>query len=154
MDLTIRRAILADIPAIVRFNLGLAWESEGKQLDVDTLQRGVQAVLTDPGKGFYTLAESDGEPVGQTLITTEWSDWRNGYFWWLQSVYVAGKARRQGVFRAILQHLRTEAAADPAVVGFRLYVEQANAHARQTYQSLGFMDEGYDLMGIYPLRPS
>lgn len=154
MECTIRRATLADLPTIVQFNLGLAWETEGKRLAETTLQHGVRAVLTDPGKGFYTLAEHAGQPLGQTLITTEWSDWRNGYFWWLQSVFVQKDARRHGVFRALFQHLQAAAEADPTVVGFRLYVEKANSRGRQTYHSLGFTDEGYDLMSLYPLARS
>ena len=94
MSLTIRRATPADAEIIAHFNRALAWESERKTLDAATLARGVRAVLADPAKGFYTLAERAGEPVGQVLVTFEWSDWRNGWYWWIQSVYVREDARR------------------------------------------------------------
>lgn len=151
MTLSIRRATPADAELIARFNAALAWESEGKTLDAATLMRGVRAVLADPAKGSYTLAERGGEPVGQAMVTFEWSDWRDGWYWWIQSVYVREDARRGGVFRALFNHLKREATADPAVVGLRLYVERDNLRARQTYAALGMSEEPYFLMGLYPL---
>ena len=88
MSLSIRRATPADLDTIVKFNAALAWESEGKNLDPDVLRTGVQAALGDPAKGFYAVAEREGEIVGQTALTFEWSDWRNGWYWWIQSVFV------------------------------------------------------------------
>jgi ribosomal protein S18 acetylase RimI-like enzyme len=151
MDLSIRAATAADEDTIVRFNAALAWESEHKRLHEPTLRAGVRAQLADPHKGFYTVAESDGAVVGQTLITFEWSDWRNGWYWWIQSVYVAAEARRGGVFRALFEHLKAKATADPAVIGLRLYVERDNERAQRTYASLGLEEEPYRLMGLYPL---
>ena len=151
MQTVIRRAAAADAAVVADFNARLARESEGKTLDPDTLLAGVRAVLADPHKGFYTVAERGGEVVGQVLVTFEWSDWRNGWYWWIQSVYVREDARRGGVFRALFEHLRAAALADPAVIGLRLYVERANDRARQTYRALGLGEEGYDLMGLYPL---
>ena len=151
MTPSIRRATAADADTIARFNAALAWESEHKRLDPDVLAAGVRAVLADPHKGFYTLAERAGAAVGQTLVTFEWSDWRNGWYWWVQSVYVRPDARREGVFRALFEHLRAAAAADPTVIGLRLYVEHDNERARKTYAALGMVDEPYSLMGIYPL---
>ncbi|MFO0852582.1 MAG: GNAT family N-acetyltransferase [Gemmataceae bacterium] len=101
MDLTIRRATPADAATVARFNAALAWESEGKRLTPEVLARGVGKVLADPAKGFYTLAERGGEVVGQVMVTFEWSDWRDGWYWWIQSVYVVEAARRGGVFRAL-----------------------------------------------------
>jgi ribosomal protein S18 acetylase RimI-like enzyme len=152
MTLAIRRATAADLDTIVRFNAALARESEGKILDEAVLRAGVSAALADPAsKGHYTIAERDGEAVGQVLITFEWSDWRNGWYWWIQSVYVRADARRQGVFRALYRHLEAEAIADPTVIGLRLYVENGNKRAQATYQALGMEDENYILMGRYPL---
>ncbi len=151
MTLTIRRAAAGDLDVIARFNAALAWESEGKALDDAVLRRGVRAVLADPHKGFYTLAERGGEVVGQVLVTFEWSDWRDGWYWWVQSVYVREDARRGGVFRALFEHLRAQAVADPAVIGLRLYVERDNRRAQETYRALGMTDEPYFLMGLYPL---
>ena len=122
MVVTVRRATPADEDAVVRFNAALAAQSEGKALHEPTLRAGVRAGLADPHKGFYTVAERGGEVVGQVLVTFEWSDWRNGWYWWVQSVYVRPDARRAGVFRALFDHLRAAAAADPTVIGLRLYV--------------------------------
>jgi GNAT superfamily N-acetyltransferase len=151
MNIPIRRATPADVGTIVRFNAALALESEGKVLDPAVLEAGVRAVFTDPAKGFYTVAERDGEIIGQTSITFEWSDWRNGWYWWIQSVYVREDARRGGVFSAIYRHLEAEAATDPNVIGLRLYVDNGNQHAKATYAKLGMADENYMLMGRYPL---
>ena len=151
MSLSIRRATPADAEVIARYNAALAWESEHKRLDEAVLLRGVRAVLADPAKGFYTLAERGGEVVGQVMVTFEWSDWRDGWYWWVQSVYVREDARRGGVFRALFEHLRAAAVADPAVIGVRLYVERDNRRAQETYRALGLTEEPYLLMGLYPL---
>src|SRR5262245_58399816 len=100
MSLTIRPGRPEDTAIVTRFNMLLAEESEGKTLDQATVTAGVRAILSDSGKGLYFLAEREGEIVGQLMISLEWSDWRNGWIWWLQSVYVQSNARRQGVFRA------------------------------------------------------
>src|SRR5437016_3340882 len=137
MPLTLRRATAADAAVIVDFNQRLAAETEGRPLDPAVLSAGVAAVLADPVRGLYFLAEADGAVVGQLMVTTEWSDWRNGWIWWIQSVYVRGEARRQGVFRALYEHVHAQALANPAVVGLRLYVERENLAAQQTYERLG-----------------
>lgn len=151
MTLTIRRAIVPDATVIAEFNARLALETEGKRLDRTVLADGVRAVFADPARGFYTVAEREGEVVGQMMITFEWSDWRNGWFWWVQSVYVRSDARSSGVFRAIFDHVRREAEADPAVIGLRLYFERDNDRARAAYRSLGLVDANYGMMEIYPL---
>jgi GNAT superfamily N-acetyltransferase len=152
MTLTLRRAMLTDAPTIVEFNRRLAWESEQLELDPRLITPGVDAVLRDAAKGFYTVAEHNGEVVGQTLITTEWSDWRNGWFWWIQSVYVREDARRGGVFKALFEKLRAEALAEPSVIGIRLYLNTENERARKTYRSLNMTDTHYGMMEIYPLE--
>ena len=151
MTLSIRRATPADAEVIARYNAALARESEGKTLDDAVLLRGVRAVLADPAKGFYTLAERGGEPVGQAMVTFEWSDWRDGWYWWIQSVYVRADARRVGIFRALFEHLKAQAAADPAVIGLRLYVERDNQAAQQTYLRLGMSQTGYLVLEKCPL---
>jgi GNAT superfamily N-acetyltransferase len=148
---TLRPATPADADAVAAFNAALALESEGKQLDPATLAAGVRAVLADPAKGVYTVAEGGGEVVGQLMLTTEWSDWRNGWFWWIQSVYVRPDVRRGGVFRALFADVLARAAADPAVIGIRLYMEPGNARARQTYRSLGMSEAGYEVFELCPL---
>ena len=151
MTLTIRRATPADAPVLVAFNAAIAWETEHKRLDPAVLAAGVGAVLADPARGFYTVAERGGEVVGQMMITYEWSDWRNGWFWWIQSVYVAEIARREGVFRVLYRAIEQRAAADPSVIGLRLYFETENARAQATYRALGMSDTAYGMMEVYPL---
>ena len=151
MTLTIRRATPADAPVLVAFNAAIAWETEHKRLDPAVLAAGVGAVLADPARGFYTVAERGGEVVGQMMITYEWSDWRNGWFWWIQSVYVAEIARREGVFRVLYRAIEQRAAADPSVIGLRLYFEAENARAQATYRALGMSDTAYGMMEVYPL---
>jgi ribosomal protein S18 acetylase RimI-like enzyme len=146
VSIAVRRALAADVPVIVDFNCRLAQESENKALDPEVLTRGVRATFADPHKGPYFVAEMAGQIVGQTQITYEWSDWRNGWMWWIQGVYVRPEARRRGVFRALYQHISQAARADPEVVALRLYVERDNHLAQQTYQSLGMAMSGYLVM--------
>jgi len=151
MSITLRPARPSDAPTIVDFNRLLALESEGKALDPAELSAGVAALLRDPDKGNYYVAEQDGVLLGQMMLTREWSDWRNGWFWWIQSVYVRSEARRQGVFRSLYQHVRSLAQADAGVIGLRLYVEHENHRAQQTYQSLGMDRTGYLILERCPL---
>ncbi|HEY7313418.1 MAG TPA: GNAT family N-acetyltransferase [Gemmataceae bacterium] len=151
MPLSIRRAVPADAPLIVEFNRLLAQESEGKTLDPALLGRGVAAGLADPRKSIYFVAEEDGAAIGQIMFTTEWSDWRNGWFWWIQSVYVRRESRRRGVFRALFEHVQQAARADPEVIGLRLYVERENHIAQETYRSMGIEAAGYVVFERFPL---
>ncbi|MGL6076185.1 MAG: GNAT family N-acetyltransferase [Fimbriiglobus sp.] len=151
MNRIIRPATPADLPVLLDFNARLAYETEGKTLDEAILTRGILAVFADPHKGFYTLVEEAGIIVGQCMVTFEWSDWRNGYYWWIQSVYVRAEARRTGVFSSLYEHVQRQACAAPDVIGLRLYVERDNTRAQATYTKLGMTDEGYHLMGQYPL---
>jgi len=151
MPLTIRRAVTADVTTLVDFNRRLAFETEGKTLDLTVLTPGVEAGLADENKARYFVAEEDGRIVGQLMLTLEWSDWRNGWVWWLQSVYVPAEARRRGVFRALYDHVYQAAAADPQVVGLRLYMEHENQVAQQTYLSLGMELSNYVVLEKCPL---
>ena len=151
MAIVIRAATPADAAIIATFNALMARETEGKSLDRALLDAGVRALIADPNKGRYVVAERDGEVVGQLAITSEWSDWRNGWFWWIQSVYVAATARRQGVFRALYRHVEDAARADPSVIGIRLYVDTDNQPAQVTYQDLGLRLTSYRILEKYPL---
>ena len=151
MSVTIRPARLDDGPIIAEFNARLAWETEHKQLTRKILDIGVDAVLRDERKGFYTVAEADGEVVGQCLMTFEWSDWRNGWMWWIQSVYVREDFRGKGVWSSLYRHMLERAMADPNVIGIRLYVERNNERARAAYTKLGMTDAGYDILEQFPL---
>jgi GNAT superfamily N-acetyltransferase len=144
-ELSIRNANPSDIAFIADSNAAMAWETEQKQLERSVLEGGVGAVFDMPTRGFYLIAERDGRAVGCLLVTYEWSDWRNGDWWWLQSVYVVPDARRGGVFRAM--HAEVARRADQAanVVGLRLYVESENRRAQATYLSLGMHEAHYRL---------
>jgi ribosomal protein S18 acetylase RimI-like enzyme len=143
----IRDARPDDRETVADFNAWLAEESEGKHLDRAVLLRGVDIALADPDRLRYWVAEAvaNGEIVGQAAVTREWSDWRNGWIWWLQSVYVRPECRRRGVFAALFQHIREEAVASREVIGIRLYVEAENHRAQATYQALGLRPGGYDV---------
>src|SRR5262245_10744529 len=119
MPLVIRPATPADIPVMIEYNCCLARETEHKELDPAVLEAGVRAALADPNKGPYFLADLDGEVVGQMQITYEFSDWRNGWIWWIQGVYVRADARGRGVFRALFEHVREAARRDPKVIPLR-----------------------------------
>ena len=146
MTLLIRQAGPDDEDVVADFNCRLAWESESKRLDAPTVQLGVREILNNSRHGRYFVACLDGRIVGQLMHTFEWSDWRNGDIWWLQSVYVHPDFRRLGVFRTLLNHLQTEATASPDVVGLRLYVEEHNTAAQETYERLGLKTAGYVVM--------
>ncbi len=141
--LHIRRAERGDAETLARFNEAMARETEGKALEAATVRAGVEGLFERPEHGFYLVAERAGRPVGTLMITTEWSDWRAGLFWWIQSVYVRPEARRQGVYRALYAHVRREAARAEHVRGLRLYVERENAAARATYRTLGMKETRY-----------
>lgn len=140
---SIRRATPADADVIAGFNLAMAAETEGRRLDPDTVARGVRRVLADPAQGVYYVGERDGRVVGQLLVTFEFSDWRDGVFWWIQSVYVAPAARRQGVFRRLHAHVAGLARATPGVCGLRLYVDGENRRAQAAYERLGLRRTEY-----------
>lgn len=151
MSFTLRPAVPADAAVLIEFNQRLAQESEGKTLDVATLQAGIATALADVDKARYFVVEENGVVLGQLMLTREWSDWRNGWIWWIQSVYVRAEARRRGVFRALYEHVHGQALADPEVIGLRLYVERDNQAAQRTYQSLGMDATGYLVFERYPL---
>jgi GNAT superfamily N-acetyltransferase len=141
--LNIRRAEMSDAGTIARFNAQMAQETEGKELIADVIGAGVRKLMASPSLGFYLVAEHEGRVVACLMITNEWSDWRNGLFWWIQSVYVEAAYRRQGVYRRMYEEVRSLAKADAGVCGFRLYVEKENEVAHATYASLGMKETGY-----------
>jgi GNAT superfamily N-acetyltransferase len=149
--LTVRPAQASDLVSVVEFNRRLAIETEGKLLDPVILKLGVSRALAEPERLRYWVAEIDHPPrvIGQAAITPEWSDWHNCWNWWLQSVYVAEPFRGQGVFRALYRQIRGEAEADATVGALRLYVEDSNQVAQQTYRSMGMKPVGYSVYEIH-----
>jgi ribosomal protein S18 acetylase RimI-like enzyme len=148
MNVQIRRAVAADAEVIARYNAAMALETEHIELQRERLLNGVRAVLADAGKGLYLVAEVAGGVAGQMMITYEWSDWRNGVFWWIQSVYVDPAWRRRGVFRSLYRQALHEARAAGNVCGLRLYVEAGNQAARRTYEELGMNKTVYEMFEV------
>jgi GNAT superfamily N-acetyltransferase len=142
-NLRVRDARIEDLDSIVDFNLRLARESESREPDAALLRRGVQSMFGETSRGRYFMAESAGRIVGQTMITYEWSDWRCGMFWWIQSVYVVPEARGSGVFRTLFKHIRELAQREGGICGLRLYVEHENQPAIATYTRLGMKPTGH-----------
>lgn len=143
-DPWIRTAKLSDASVITDFNRRLAWETERKELPEPTVRAGVEAVLGDPARGVYFVAESEEGVVGQCSVTYEWSDWRNGNFWWIQSVYVPAAWRSRGVFRLLYDYVRSHAES-LGVIGLRLYVEAANVTAQEVYRRRGMSRTHYQI---------
>jgi len=142
-NISVRPAARDDLQKIADWNRAMARETEDKNLEPAVIEAGVQSAFENPTYGFYLVADVDGEPAGCLMVTREWSDWRNGEFLWVQSVYVDPTHRRKGVYRALYQHLKDSA--DDSVCGFRLYVEQDNQRAQSTYKSLGMDATHYQL---------
>jgi ribosomal protein S18 acetylase RimI-like enzyme len=148
IEIRVRPATLEDIEFLVRGNAQLALETEDIRLDVERLRKGIQAMFEDPARGFYLIAEVAGTPAGQMMITYEWSDWRNGVFWWIQSVYTIAERRRRGVFRALYTQAEALARQTGSVCGLRLYVENQNQRAQATYRSLGMQETSYRMFEV------
>lgn len=146
--LTIRKAELRDAKTVAKFNASIAMETESMELDPDTALGGAKALIKDPHKGFYLVAETKGEIVGQLMVTNEWSDWRNQYFLWIQSVYVREDFRRKGIFSALYHHLNDLARYKKNVAGLRLYVEKNNETAKQVYEDIGMIKSHYEIYEV------
>lgn len=145
--LIVRLARIEDAATIASFSAAMALETEGRHLDRDRLHDGTIALLNSPDRGFFMVAEleqaDDRQLVGQLMITFEWSDWRNGAFWWIQSVYVAPAWRKQSVFRRMHQTVMATAKTNPNVCGIRLYVEENNSVAQAVYRKVGLTPSSY-----------
>jgi len=138
-----REAHIDDRTAIIDFQIAMALETENVTLDRPTVTRGVEAVFRDPSKGRYYVAEAEGRVVASLLITYEWSDWRDGLVWWIQSVYVVPSFRGQRVYAGLYGHVRALALADDHIKGIRLYVDERNTRAQAVYARLGMTGEHY-----------
>ena len=141
-----RHAVTADIEVITDFNCRLAAETESRCLDRDTVRSGVQRGLTVGDEVQYFLAEDDSGVIGQLMLTREWSDWRDGWMIWLQSVFVIPEKRGRSVFRALLSHAIADVASRTEAVNVRLYVDHENQGAKASYRRMGFQSAGYEIM--------
>lgn len=142
-NVRIRAATAADLEVLAEFARSMARETEGLALDAATLRAGVAALLGDPARGRSFVLEVDGEAVASLMLTREWSEWRNGFFWWIQSVYARPSQRGRGHYRRLHEHLRALAAREPDVCGLRLYVERENSGAQASYRALGMHETHY-----------
>ena len=139
----IRNAIPEDAESIIAFNQAMARETENRILEERTIRAGVQHIFDEPDHGFYLVAENIKKIIGTLMVTREWSDWRNGEFWWIQSVFVERNYRRKGVYREMYQFVKNLAASKTDICGFRLYVEKDNTIAQKTYRSLNMEETPY-----------
>lgn len=145
-EISIRFGDARDTNALVSFNRAMALETEAKELDLDLVTAGVENLIKTRQHGFYVVAEVNTSPsvaIGSLMVTFEWSDWRNGLFWWIQSVYIKPEYRRRGIYRRLYQFVKTMASAEERVCGFRLYVEKENRAAQLTYEQLGMKESHY-----------
>lgn len=141
--MVVREAKLADIPTLLDFQLKMALETENVQLEIQPLTQGMQKLFRDPTKGKYYVAVDNDEVIGCLMTTSEWSEWRCGTIYWIQSVYVAASHRKKGVFKQMYQHIQQLVTEDPDLKGIRLYVDKSNAGARHVYEGLGMNGEHY-----------
>jgi ribosomal protein S18 acetylase RimI-like enzyme len=148
LTISVRKATPEDAEFLVHGNAAMALETEHLSLDLDRLRNGVHALFEDASKGVYYIAEAGGRRAGQMMITYEWSDWRNGNFWWIQSVYVLPEYRGRGVFKSLYRHVEGLAKADPGVCGLRLYVENENKRAQATYERVGMKPTVYRMFEV------
>lgn len=142
-ELLYRAATPADAETIVEFQVAMARETEDVTLEREVTTRGVHAVFADPAHGRYFIAESGGRTVASLMITYEWSDWRNGAVWWIQSVYVTPDHRRRGIYAGLYAHVKEMVDAEPSIRGIRLYVDDRNKPAQEVYTRLGMNGEHY-----------
>ena len=141
-DYTIVRGEVDDIESIVQFQAKMAMESEGTTLDLEKVTKGVTAAMNDESKGIYWVAKVNGKAIGSLMVTREWSDWNNEWYWWIQSVYVLPDYRKHGVYKAMYSTLK-EVAKENKVSQIRLYVDKTNHPAQQVYQRLGMHESHY-----------
>ena len=141
----IRQAMSHDAAELAEFNSNMARETEGVELIPEVITAGVKTMIENPQMGFYLVVELDNGIQASLMITQEWSDWRNGMFWWIQSVYVRPEYRGQGLYRALYERVKELAEQEAAVCGFRLYVERGNTAAQKTYQALGMTETEYKM---------
>ncbi len=141
----IRLGELSDLSTLVDFNVAMAKETEGLELNGDTVTRGTKMVLMGNNHGFYMVAEYKEQVLGSLLVTFEWSDWRCARFWWVQSVYVSPEFRKRGVYRRLYAHTKALAKQQPGVCGLRLYALETNVKAQQAYIQLGMEKTGYQV---------
>ena len=153
-EILVSPAALDDTEFLVSGNASMALETEGRTLDTHTLRAGVCAVFDDPARGFYLIAEIDGQSAGQMMITYEWSDWRNGFFWWIQSVYTLPESRGRGVFQSLYAHVESLARQSGGICGLRLYVEANNQRAQAAYERCGMREAVYRMFEVdYSVEP-
>ncbi len=141
----IRQALSQDAGELAEFNINMARETEGIELIPEVITTGVKRLIDSPHLGFYLVVELDNGIQASLMITTEWSDWRNGVFWWVQSVYVRPQYRRQGLYRELYARVKELAEQEPSVCGYRLYVERDNVGAQNTYESQGMVETDYKM---------
>lgn len=143
--MNIRLATFEDIETITGFQMAMALETEELILDRDILRNGIEAAVKDEHKGRIYVAEESagGKVIGSLMITLEWSDWRNGWIWWIESLYVLPESRKNGVFKGMYDYIKSRVLADKQIKGLRLYVDKRNTRAQKVYEAIGMSGEHY-----------
>ena len=152
-DIIVRAASRADIATITAWQVAMAKETEGINLDIATVTRGVTHVFDTPTTGYYLIAEKGTKASGCMLVLSEWSDWRAGTVLWLHSVYIEPELRNLGIFKALYEHVKNQVTTDKTLCGIRLYVDKSNKIAATAYRNLGLSSEHYELMEWMPQAP-
>ena len=134
-----------DKTVIAEFQIKMANETEQLELDKDTVNKGVESVFRDPQKGKYYVATENEVIIASMLITYEWSDWRNNWVFWLQSVYVLPEKRGQGIFKQMYDFILQQINENSEVAGLRLYVDKTNSDASKVYAKLGMNGDHYQV---------
>ncbi len=141
----IRKAVPKDAVELAAFYISMVRKTENVELVPELITAGVKELIYNPRMGFYLVIEMANRIQAALMISTEWSDWRNAKFWWIQSVYVQPDYRRQGLYSVLYEHVKELAKQESSVCGFRLYVERGNTTAQQTYQALGMVETEYQI---------
>ena len=147
MEITVRKALLTDLPNIVSLyleNSNRHWADFNKQM----LASGLRTLISSPSKGFQMVAEVEYDIIGMLRISPEWSPLRDSSFWWIENVYVKPNWRRKGVYRKMYKYVYDSAKGNPKICGIRLYTDQNNTAARKTYVETGMRGKLSELFEI------
>lgn len=149
---SVRPATVDDFETLVAFTLAEARDAERRILDLEGARRGVRGAFQSPPRAIYWVAVAEDERVvASTSIVTEWSNFRGGDYWWIQSLYVLPEHRGKGLVDVLLAHVSTQAVAGGAL-DLRLYGFDTNERALRAYQRCGFELSRYVVM-TKPLAP-
>ena len=148
MDAQIRKAVIDDIDSLIEFSFEEAKEAEGLTRVPDTLRAGITAALNDSSKAIYwVIADENDKPFGNVSALKEWSDWNDGYYWWIQSMFISTRYRGKGYLKLLINAVESEMKRENGLE-LRLYVHKDNKVAIRAYEKVGFVISNYDVMTL------